>query len=89
MLRRLILWIVVVVSHPHGVASLRLSVDAERIGRGCVVTGPDWRVDEDVARVLRGGAAAARFPATPWARAPLAAWGLLPARRSFRGTVAP
>lgn len=79
--------IVVVVSHPQGVASLRLTLDAERVGRGCVATGPGWRVDEDPARVLAGGVAAARFDATPWARAPLAAWGLVPARRTFRGTV--
>jgi len=79
--------IVVIVSHPEGVASLRLSLDAERIGRNCIVTDPTWRVDDDAERIRERGFEGARYPATPWARPPLSSWGVSSSIRLVRGTM--
>ena len=80
--------LVVIVTHPEGVASLRLGLDAERIGRDCVVTDATWRVDDDAKRIRDRGFDGARYPATPWARSPLSSWGISSSRRSWRGSVA-
>jgi hypothetical protein len=79
--------LVVVVRHIEGVASLRLSLDAERAGRNCVVTDSAWRVDDDAKRIRERGYEGARYPATLWARPPLSSWGVSSSRRLWRGSV--
>lgn len=80
--------IAVVVGHPEGVASLRLGLDAERIGRNCVVTDAAWRVDDDAKRIRDRGFDGARYPATLWSRPPLSSWGISSSIRSWRGSAA-
>jgi hypothetical protein len=60
----------VVVTHPEGVAALRLALEFGGAKRREVVTGPSWRVDDDVKR-METGFGGARYPATLWARPPL------------------
>ena len=76
----------VIVRHPQGVASLRLGLDAERMGRNCVVTGSGWRADDDAKRIRDRGFDGARHPATLWARPPLSVWGVSSSKRSFKGS---
>jgi hypothetical protein len=54
--------------HPEGIASLRLRLDTPE---GVVVTGPRWRVDDDLKRMEEKGFGGARYPATLWARPPV------------------
>lgn len=79
--------IVVIVTHPEGVASLRLGLDAVRVGRNCVVTDSEWRVDDDAERIRERGFEGARYPATRWARPPVSSWGVSSSIRSFRGSI--
>jgi hypothetical protein len=79
--------IVVIVTHPEGVASLRLGLDAVRVGRNCVVTDSEWRVDDDAERIRERGFDGARYPATRWARPPVSSWGVSSSIRSFRGSI--
>ena len=76
----------VVVSHPEGVAALRVGLDAERIGRNCVVTDAAWRVDDDAKRIRDRGFDGARYPAALFARPPLSFWGISSSTRSWRGS---
>jgi len=78
----------VVVSHPEGVASLRLGLDAVRLGRNCVVTDSTWRVDDDADRIRVRGIDGARYPAALWGRPPLSSWGISSSNRSWRGIAA-
>jgi len=80
--------LVVVVRHPEGVASLRVGLDAERLGRNCVVTDAAWRVDDDAKRIRDRGFDGARYPATLFSTPPLSSWGISPSRRSWRGRAA-
>ena len=80
--------IVVVVEHPEGIAALRLGLDAERIGRNCVVTDSAWRVDDDAIRIRDRGFDGARYPATLFATPPLSSWGISSSARVWRGRVA-
>jgi hypothetical protein len=80
--------IVVVVSHPEGVAAVRLGLDATRIGRNCVVTDSAWRVDDDAKRIRDRGFDGARYPAALFARPPLSSWGISSSTRLWRGSVA-
>jgi hypothetical protein len=79
--------IIVIVSHPEGVASLRLGLDAVRTGRNCVVTDSSWRVDDDAQRIRERGFDGARYPATRWARPPVSSWGVSSSVRSFTDSV--
>jgi hypothetical protein len=79
--------IAVVVSHPEGVAAVRAGLDAERVGRNCVVTDSDWRVDDDAKRIRDRGFDGARYPATPFARPPLSSWGISSSTRFWRGEI--
>jgi hypothetical protein len=79
--------ILVLVSHTEGVASLRAGLDAERIGRNCVVTDSAWRVDDDAKRIRERGFDGARYPATLFGTSPLSSWGIS-SSRVWRGRVA-
>lgn len=75
--------IAVVVFHPEGVASLRLALDGPE--KREVVTGPGWRVDDDVER-MKTGFGGLRYPATLWARPPLSVFSVSSSTRSARGS---
>ena len=77
--------IVVLVSHPEGAAALRLSLAFDGPGKREVVTGPGWRVDDDVKR-METGFGGARYPATLWARPPLSSLSVSSSTRSWRGS---
>jgi hypothetical protein len=77
--------ILVVVSHPEGVASLRLALAFDGPGKREVVTGPGWRVDDDVSG-MKKGFGGLRYPATLWARPPLSVFSVSSSRRSDRGS---
>jgi hypothetical protein len=79
--------IVVIVTHPEGVASLRLGLDAVRVGRNCVVTDSGWRVDDDAKKIRERGFDGARYPATRWARPPVSFWGVSSSVRSSRDSI--
>lgn len=79
--------IAVFVSHPEGVAALRAGLDADRIGRNCVVTDSAWRVDDDAKRIRERGFDGARYPATLFGTPPLSSWGIS-SSRAWRGRVA-
>lgn len=74
--------ILVVLRHPEGISSLRLRLETpERV----VVTGPGWRVDDDLKRMERKGFGGARYPATLWARPPVSSLDSSSSARSWRG----
>jgi hypothetical protein len=75
--------ILVALHHPTGVAALRLRLETpERV----VVTGPGWRVDDDVKRMEGKGFGGARYPATLWARPPVSSLDSSSSRSSWRGS---
>lgn len=76
-----------IVRHPEGVASLRLSLDLERVGRNGVVTGEGWLAGDDEKRFRDRGSDGARYEAAPWARPPLSPWDspFSSSIRSWRG----
>ena len=77
--------IAVVVSHPEGVASLRLALAFDGPEKREVVTGPGWRVDDDVER-MKTGFGGLRYPATLWARPPLSVFSVSSSTRSAKGS---
>ena len=77
--------IAVVVSHPEGAASLRLALAFDGPEKREVVTGPLWRVDDDVER-MKTGFGGLRYPATLWARPPLSVFSVSSSTRSARGS---
>ena len=73
---------VVVLRHSEGISSLRLRLEApERV----VVTGPGWRVDDDLRRMEEKGFGGARYPATLLARPTISSLDSLSSARSWRG----
>ncbi len=77
--------LVVVLRHPEGIASLKLRLETpERV----VVTGPLWRVDDDVKRMEKKGFGGARYPATLWARSVVSSLDSSSSTRSWRGSAA-
>lgn len=73
----------VVLRHPEGIASLRLRLETtEKV----VVTGPLWRVDDDLRRMERTGFGGARYPATLWARSVVSSLDSSSSMRSWRGS---
>ena len=73
----------VVLRHPEGIASLRLRLETpEKV----VVTGPLWRVDDDLKRMERTGFGGARYPATLWARSVVSSLDSSSSMRSWRGS---
>ncbi len=74
--------ILVVLRHPEGISSLRLRLETpEKV----VVTGPGWRVDDDLKRMERKGFGGARYPATLWARPPVSSLDSSSSTSSWRG----
>lgn len=66
--------LVAVVSHPTGVASIRLRLrDASGKGKS-VVTGRGWGADDDASRIRDRGRKGARYRAMVWGRPPLSSW---------------
>jgi hypothetical protein len=77
--------LLVLLRHPDGVASLRLRLETpERV----VVTGPRWRVDDDVKGMEEKGFGGARYPATLWARPPVSSLDSSSSTSSWRARVA-
>ena len=74
--------LLVVLTHPEGIASLRLRLDTPD---GVVVTGPRWRVDDDVKRMEEKGFGGARYPATLWARPPVSSLDSSSSTSSWKG----
>ncbi len=73
------------VSHPEGASALRLAFLVDGPQRREVVTGPGWRVDDDVKR-MKTGFGGLRYPATLWARPPLSVFSVSSSTRSSRGS---
>jgi hypothetical protein len=73
--------ILVLVSHPEGASALRLALLVDGPEAREVVTGPGWRVDDDVKR-MRTGFGGLRYPATLWARPPLSVFSVSSSTRS-------
>jgi hypothetical protein len=68
--------------HPEGIASLRLRLETpERV----VVTGPRWRVDDDLKRMEEKGFGGARYPTTLWARPPVSSLDSSSSTSSWKG----
>lgn len=77
--------LLVLLRHPEGIASLRLRLETpER----AVVTGPRWRVDDDLKRMEEKGFGGARYPATLWARPPVSSLESSSSTSSWRGRIA-
>jgi len=77
--------LLVLLRHPEGIASLRLKLETpERV----VVTGPRWRVDDDLKRMEEKGFGGARYPATLWARPPVSSLDSSSSTSSWRERVA-
>jgi hypothetical protein len=77
--------LLVFLRHPEGTASLRLRLETpERV----VVTGPRWRVDDDLKRMEEKGFGGARYPATLWARPPVSSLDSSSSTSSWRGRAA-
>jgi hypothetical protein len=77
--------LVVVLLHPEGIASLRLRLETpEKV----VVTGPLWRVDDDLKRIEKEGFGGARYPATMWARPFVSSLDSSSSTRSWRESAA-
>jgi hypothetical protein len=77
--------LVVLLRHPEGLASLKLRLETpEKV----VVTGPLWRVDDDLERMGRRGFGGARYPATLWARSFVSSLDSSSSTRSWRGSAA-
>lgn len=75
--------LVVVLRHPEGIASLRLRLETpEKV----VVTGPLWRVDDDLKRIEKQGFGGARYRATLWARSFVSSLDSSSSTRSWRGS---
>lgn len=75
--------LLVVLKHSEGIASLRMRLETpER----AVVTGPRWRVDDDVKRMEEKGFGGARYPATLWARPPVSSLDSSSSTSSWRGS---
>jgi hypothetical protein len=75
--------LVVVLRHPEGIASLKLRLETpEKV----VVTGPLWRVDDDLKRIEKAGFGGARYPATLWARSFVSSLDSSSSTRSWRGS---
>jgi hypothetical protein len=73
----------VVLRHPEGIASLKLRLETpEKV----VVTGPLWRVDDDLKRMEKEGFGGARYPATMWARPFVSSLDSSSSTRSWRGS---
>ncbi len=73
----------VVLSHPEGIASLKLRLETrEKV----VVTDPLWRVDDDLKRMEKKGFGGARYPATMWARPFVSSLDSSSSTRSWRGS---
>jgi hypothetical protein len=73
---------VVVLRHSEGISSLRLRLETpERV----VVTGPAWRVDDDLRRMEEKGFGGARYPATLLARPTISSLDSFSSARSWRG----
>ncbi len=75
--------ILVRVSHPEGSAALRLALVCAGARKPDVVTGPGWRVDDDVNR-MKKGFGGLRYPATLWARPPLSVFSASSASSATR-----
>jgi hypothetical protein len=77
--------LLVLLQHPEGIASLRLRLETpER----AVVTGPRWRVDDDLKRMEEKGFGGARYPATLWARPPVSSLDSSSSMSSWMGRAA-
>ncbi len=77
--------LLVLVSHPEGAAALRLALLVDGPEKREVVTGPLWRVDDDVKR-MKTGFGGLRYPATLWARPPLSVFSTSSSTRSSIGS---
>jgi hypothetical protein len=77
--------ILVRVAHPDGAAALRLALFVGGPEKRKVVTGPGWRVDDDVNR-MKTGFGGLRYPATLWARPPLSVFSVSSSTRSSIGS---
>jgi hypothetical protein len=77
--------LLVLLRHPEGIASLRLRLETPE---NVVVTGPDWRVDDDLTRMGKKGFGGARYPATLWARPPVSSLDSSSSTSSWRGRTA-
>jgi hypothetical protein len=75
--------ILVLVTHPEGASALRLALLCEGREKREVVTGPGWRVDDDMKR-MKTGFGGLRYPATLWARPPLSVFSVSSSTRSVR-----
>jgi hypothetical protein len=77
--------LLVLLRHPEGIASLRMRLETpER----AIVTGPRWRVDDDLKRMEEKGFGGARYPATLWARPPVSSLDSSSSMSSWRGRIA-
>ncbi len=74
--------LLVFLHHAEGIASLRLRLETPE---GVVVTGPRWRVDDDLKRMEEKGFGGARYPATLWARPPVSSLDSSSSTSSWRG----
>ena len=77
--------ILVLVSHREGASALRLALLVGGPEKREVVTGPGWRVDDDVKR-MKTGFGGLRYPATLWARPPLSVFSDSSSTRSSSGS---
>lgn len=77
--------LVAVVSHPTGVASVRLRLrDVSGKGKS-VVTGRGWGADDDARRIRDRGREGARYRAIVWGGPPLSSWSVSSVTRSLSG----
>ena len=77
--------LLVLVSHPEAASALRLALLVDGPEKREVVTGPGWRVDDDVKR-MKTGFGGLRYPATLWARPPLSVFSASSSTRSSIGS---
>ena len=77
--------ILVLVTHREGASALRLALLVDGLEKREVVTGPGWRVDDDVKR-MKTGFGGLRYPATLWARPPLSVFSASSSTRSSSGS---
>jgi len=71
------------VTHPAGLASIRLRL-GDRSGKGTgVVTGRGWMADDDASRIRDRGLEEARYRAMVWGRPPLSSWSASSVTRSL------